>query len=193
MRGLQRYLKRKERIVLSAINIIDDLGINGFTIRELADKENITEGAIYKHFANKKDILIAIIDKFSMFDKSMMSTVKEKCNTGLDGLVYFLDSLLGYYENYPMIVSILSNNYMFEQEPEAYTKIKNINSVRYKFLCELVAKGQLEGEIRNDIESTELVNIIFGYVIETIYNWKNDNRNFSLKDRILTTLKKLIA
>ena len=42
------YIKRKEKVIISSIDLFDEAGIKGLTTKELAKREGITEPAIYK-------------------------------------------------------------------------------------------------------------------------------------------------
>ncbi len=55
---------RKSEIVKSARELIMHEGIKAVTIRNIAEKNRITEGAIYKHFKDKRSILLLLIEEF---------------------------------------------------------------------------------------------------------------------------------
>ena len=44
------YLTRKEKIIINAIDILDEGGINGLTMKEIANQQGITEPAVYRQF-----------------------------------------------------------------------------------------------------------------------------------------------
>lgn len=55
---------RKSEIAQSARELMIHHGIKAVTIRNLAKKSNITEGAVYRHFKSKRAILQLMIDDF---------------------------------------------------------------------------------------------------------------------------------
>lgn len=61
--------KRREEIINSSIMILYNKGLKQMTIRNIASKLNITEGAIYKHIKSKSEI-----------EQHIIETVKEKSN-----------------------------------------------------------------------------------------------------------------
>ena len=50
-------LHTKERIARAAVRLFSRKGFKGTTIKDIAREVGITEGAIYRHFASKEDII----------------------------------------------------------------------------------------------------------------------------------------
>jgi Transcriptional regulator len=48
------FIKRKDRIILTCIEIISDLGFQGLSTKEITQRQNISDGTLYKHFKRKK-------------------------------------------------------------------------------------------------------------------------------------------
>ncbi|MBT3303065.1 MAG: TetR/AcrR family transcriptional regulator, partial [Bacteroidetes bacterium] len=55
---------RQKEIVEVALELITEKGIQGLTIKNLSKKIGISEPAIYRHFDNKIQILISILEFF---------------------------------------------------------------------------------------------------------------------------------
>ena len=87
---MKPYLTRKHSIIVSALEIIDRLGINGLSLRELAKSQGIVEGALYKHFKNKEEILLAVLDYYSRHDSKIMNTIINSSMTPKEGIMFFL-------------------------------------------------------------------------------------------------------
>lgn len=60
----KRSRQRKIEIVNSAAELLIAKGLHNLTIKNLAQKNNISESAIYRHFKDKQAILIGLIDQF---------------------------------------------------------------------------------------------------------------------------------
>ncbi len=56
--------KRQEQIIEESVRIIDEKGIQGFTIKNLSKAIGISEPAIYRHFESKFQIFVEILDGF---------------------------------------------------------------------------------------------------------------------------------
>ncbi|MDD2421209.1 MAG: TetR/AcrR family transcriptional regulator [Heliobacteriaceae bacterium] len=181
------YLKRKDGIILTAIEIVDQLGIQGLTIREIATRQGISEAAIYRHFANKKEILLGVLEYFASFDLLLRRTVESQKMTAREGIIFLVGSYSEYYENYPAISAVLFSVEAFQLEPDVYHKMVEIMDARLRFINELVANGQRQGEFADHINSNNLVDIIFGTMHFVTLRWRI-NRDFELKEYMLSAL-----
>jgi AcrR family transcriptional regulator len=54
--------QRREQIVYAAISVVATHGVRGATLVRIASKLGITYPALYAHFANRREILIAALD-----------------------------------------------------------------------------------------------------------------------------------
>jgi TetR/AcrR family transcriptional regulator, tetracycline repressor protein len=53
----------KPRIIDAALDVIDDLGLDGLTMRALADNLGVTATALYYHFASRDELLAALVER----------------------------------------------------------------------------------------------------------------------------------
>jgi AcrR family transcriptional regulator len=187
------YLSRKENIILTSIEIIDELGIQGLTIREISTRQEITEAAIYKHFKSKSEIILGVLDKFSQFDNNIASVVTEQKMSSKEGLMFIAKSFGEYYENYPAVTAILFIFDTIRNEPEAAVKMRDIFNNRFDFLSKLVAQGQEHGEICKEVSGDDFSNIIIGMIESAIFRWRLNNFNFPLKERIMHSVEALLT
>lgn len=181
-------LHRKERLIITTIEIIDELGIQGLSTREIARRQDISEGALFRHFRSKNELLLAVLEYFSEFDNDIFQSTKLKNLRPRDAIIYLINSHVEYYENYPAITSILLNLDVLRYETELTDKVDNIIEKRTGYLKELVDLAQQEGEIRPDVNADNIPDIIFGFFIMICLEWKISKRKFSLKEKILSTL-----
>ena len=188
----KKYLTRKENIIITAIEIVDQLGIQGLTIRELANRQEVTEAAIYRHFANKESIILAVIDKFSYFDSMIKNTIKEQGLNTKEGIIFFVKSYGEYYENYPAITSILFTFDMFKEYPEISEHINSISNAKFKFISDFIKSGINNGELKKEVKNEEFADIILGLITEVTQRWRKNNYGFSLKEKLMSTVEMLL-
>jgi len=58
------YTDKQNEIIHAAIELVSDIGIQRLTIKNLSKKIGMVEGAIYRHFDSKIDILLGILEIF---------------------------------------------------------------------------------------------------------------------------------
>lgn len=185
-------LHRKEQLVLTAIDIIDELGIQKLTTREIAKRQDISEATLFRHFKNKNELLVAVLDYFIQFDADIFQSSKLHNMRPTEALIYLITSLIGYYENYPAITSILQISAVLLYEDGLSEKIKEIQEKRTSAISQLLEEAKTAGELRKDIDSTMIAVMISGFFREMCFNWKIQNCGFSLKEKMQTTLEMLL-
>ncbi len=96
--------QRREQILSAGLNIFSCLGFDRATIPDIATEAGISVGTIYNYFNNKRDLLVAIINKyviepFADFVERLstdadpavvMSIMEDRINFGLDNVNRFL-------------------------------------------------------------------------------------------------------
>ncbi|MCX7749513.1 MAG: TetR/AcrR family transcriptional regulator [Clostridia bacterium] len=187
------YLSRKDSIVLTAIEIIDELGINELSIRELAHRQGVSEPALYRHFKSKQEIILAVLDYFSYFDDMIAKTISEKKYSAKDGIRFWVKSYAEYYENYPAMTAVLFVYDALKYDAALEKRFKDILEKRECTLTYLVEEGQRRLEIHKLFYSEDLTHTILGLTKSIIFKWRMNDYSFSLKDRILRAMESLLS
>lgn len=185
-------LHRKERLILTTIEIIDDLGIQGLSTREIARRQNISEATLFRHFKSKNDLLLAVLEYYSKFDTDIFESVKLKYGDPREAIIYMVSSYMEYYQNYPAITSIMQLFDVLGRESELTCKVKDILKSRNSFIKQLVEEAQKAGEINSLIDSESAADMIIGFCRELSLKWRLNDYNFSLRERSLSTIKMLL-
>jgi len=185
-------LKRKEKIIITAIDLLDEAGINGLTTKEIARRQNITEPAIYKQFGSKKDIVMAILDRSASFDELIKNTIIDNKIVGKAGILYFATAYAEYYQNYPQITTAMFSFDMFRYDVDLLGKMNHIVNERLEVIFDLVTKGAADQEIPADVDIQALTDAIFGIIWSTTFIWQMGGCIFDLKARIVQTVKLIL-
>jgi len=185
-------LKRKEKIIITAIDLFDEAGINGLTTKEIAKRQNITEPAIYKQFGSKKDIVMAILNRFASFDELIKNTIIDNKIVGKAGVVYFATAYAEYYQNYPQITTALFSFDMFRYDVDLLQKMNHIVNERSKVIFALVAKGAENQEFPVHVDKEALTDALIGVIWSTTFIWQMGGCIFDLKTRIVKAIEMIL-
>lgn len=181
-------INRQESLLITAIDIINELGIQGLSTREVARRENMSNAAIFNHFKSKKDLILGVLNYYSKYDEAVIQTIKARGLKATEAIKYYTNTFYTYYENYPAITAISMAFNEFQYEAELSQSINNILKNRRAFMQLMVEEAQVLNQIRNDICSTSVTDIILGSSGEICLNWRMTGYSFSLKERVLSTL-----
>jgi AcrR family transcriptional regulator len=187
--NIKTYLSRKQSIVVSALEIIDELGIEALSIRELAKRQGIVEGALYKHFNSKDEILHAILDYYSRYDLNIKNTIQNNGLTYKESIIFFIKSYAEIYESNPAMTCIGSSYEVLMNGSSVVNRVKEIFSSRSDYLTYLVKQGQLEGSIGCSLSAEDLSDTILGLFRTVTLKWRMSNYSFPLKSRVISALE----
>ncbi len=185
--------ERQKIIVDEAINIIHEGGYESLSIRELAKRVKISEPAIYRHFLNKEDIVLGILNRISNFDQNLIASINKK-KTTKEKLDEFICFHFRFLEKNKNMTSVIFAEDIFMQSHILKEKLMQILSHRQKLIVEIIEKVKIKNKIK-DIDTNELSKIIVGLIRMTVLEWKLSGFSFSLEKKgksIINTFGKLI-
>src|SRR5690554_3673662 len=118
-------LHRKDSIVLTTIDVINEYGIQGVSTREVAKREGISEAAVFKHFHRKSELIHAVIDYYAQNDYQIMAATRMQTDPK-GAILFYVAAYADYFENYPQITAITLSYEVLACDPHYRNKIRNI-------------------------------------------------------------------
>ena len=185
-------LHTKEMIILTTIEVINEFSVHDFSTREIARRVGISEPAIFKHFRTKRELLLAVLEHYSLYDKDLILSLQAKNMDPVDALIYFVDLYMNYYQNYPAITVITQNYDLLRKDPDLLEKIKSIMSHRDHFMKEMLEQAQRIGRLSNSADIESLIITINGLLREWCLSWRFSEYQFNLRDKAIQSLKNLL-
>ncbi|MEW6724699.1 MAG: TetR/AcrR family transcriptional regulator [Bacillota bacterium] len=140
-------LSRRERITRTAIEIIDELGILGLSIREIAKRQEVTEPAIYRHFTGKQEIILSGLGKVSDLSQATVHEISRPSLTGLKAIIYFVKSQARFFQDYPPITSVIFAEEIFRDDPVVLAAMREVFERRAEVIETMVKQAQQEVEM----------------------------------------------
>ena len=181
--------QRQEMIIDEAIKIIHAEGYQFFSIRELAKKVKISEPAIYRHFINKEDIILGILNRMLDFDYLLEKEILTKKNAQ-NKVRQFIQFHFDFLEKILEMTSILFAEDMFDQSEVLRKRLLFIIQKRRSLLTAIIEEGRSNNEIV-DVDTQDLLTIILGMIRMIVLEWRLSNFNFSLSQRGKNAIKSL--
>lgn len=182
-------LHRKQSIIFTAIDVMNDFGIQGVSTKKIAKRQGIAESTIFKHFKTKKDVILAVLDYYSQFDADIIISAQEQSNNPLEAIELFIKAYAEYYENYPAITAITVSYEAFQYQSELADKVNQMIHNRESFIEMQMEKAQTSKYITHEVDSSDLTNMILGTFLRLCLKWRINSYNFSLKEKTLANLQ----
>lgn len=194
-----QYLKKeiKDRILASAVDEFKEHGFANASIRNIANNAEISLGNIYRYFANKEALYLAVINPFMESVKQSVEqdfvfkdkSMKEMSIIFVRFLMQYSDELLiirkGNSVHYDKFVSYISEvisnkirEMMEESFPEIDEKIKNpefYNAIAEGFLNSLfkILRNEDSPEVQ-ERNARELITFYFGHMKDRFYHFDTE-------------------
>ncbi|MDF2944423.1 MAG: TetR family transcriptional regulator [Herbinix sp.] len=184
--------QRKEYIILNAIDLIHENGIHNVSTKEIARRIGISEGLVFKLFPRKNDIIKAVLDKFSFYDKDMFHTAMNKTEDRKEAILFYIKSFLIYYENYPAITAVFQVYDTLKWDRELEDISKNIFLDRLEDMTKLLQKAQETGSVDASINSEIIADIITSTISGMCLKWRLMDFDFSLQEKTLYAVNLLL-
>lgn len=166
--------RTREAILEGALECFDRHGITSATVEQIARAAGVTRGAVYHHFAGKREILRAIRDRVSLpfLDKADTALLSEDGSSALDRIELFLLGIVEALERDPrkrraLTVMQLRCEYVGELAEELAVGVRNIERLARALGAayrEAAAAGELAPGLAPAIAALETVMFMNGLV-----------------------------
>jgi TetR/AcrR family transcriptional regulator, fatty acid metabolism regulator protein len=173
---------RQLEIVEAALELIAEKGIQGFTIKNLSKKIGVTEPAIYRHFENKVEILIAILNTFKENTSKLFQNELNNDLRPIEKISHLFNKHFETFTTNPSLVSVIFSEEVFRNEPQLIEKIVEVIEKNGEILHEIISNGQQLGEIRKDIPANHLAIMTMGSLRLFVKHWQFADKQFSLQE-----------
>ena len=193
---MEKFSKRQKQIIGASIELISENAIQSLTIKKIADKIKVTDGAIYRHFSSKNEILLGIIQSFKL---NAEKTLKESCASNSPAIAQIEEIFskhFHYFTEKPAVTAVIFSESIFQNDTDLAKKVYNLLEIYEKALSCIIERGQKNNEIRNCIREKELVRVVIGSIRYTVAKWRLSSYSFDLKAEgalILNCLRELLS
>jgi AcrR family transcriptional regulator len=177
---------RQKQIIDAARKLIIRRGSEHIRVREIAKMVGISEGAIYRHFRSKKDILSLLADDIEdnlIGDITKASTHGHSVLGDLDNILRGHLSAIEQRQgiSFQVIAEIISLG-----DKKLNKKISETISKYVGYLKGLLAEGVKSGEVRQDIDLEAAATLLFGMVQGLVNIWALSNYSFDPQEKYAT-------
>lgn len=186
------YLSRKEKIVLTTIDLIHEMGVSSVSMKEIAKREGVTEASLYKHFKSKEELLAAVIDYFERYDSHIFSTLEQDKKSPSSNIFRYFKIYAEYYSNYREVTALIDACNELARGGCLADRARGHMDRELDFMKRQISAGQELGELTKDILPESLAFILLGSFDRIIAMWRWKNYEFSLTEKTKEIIKAVI-
>jgi TetR/AcrR family transcriptional regulator, fatty acid metabolism regulator protein len=155
--------KRQEEILDQAMDLMIQEGIKGLTMKKVADRMKFTEPAMYRHFKDKQDLVVALIGRIRMRYEAVVS----KADSYLAPEEYFralLCPLLEYLEKVRGVTILFLSESTYSHDDVVRKALLAFYSGMIWHVAEYLKEGRKRGLVREDVDEESGAVILVGMI-----------------------------
>jgi AcrR family transcriptional regulator len=156
-----------------AVEIFNERGYDGTSMRDLADRLGIAKSAIYHHVAGKEELLRLALDRALAGLSAVAQRARALPAPAIDRLEYLVRGSVAVLEaELPYVTLLLRVRGNTEVERAALDQRRAID----RFVAELVEQAIQDGDIRPDADPMITARLLFG-LVNSVVEWYQPEQN----------------
>jgi AcrR family transcriptional regulator len=134
----------RERIHAAGLELFDERGYTGTSVRDLAERCGLTPGALYNHYASKDDLLFAIVDRVHDLADDVLAGALREADGGAEAKLEAMASAFTLFHiERPAATRVANRDYVYLPAGERESVIRRRRRVRALF-AETLRQGERE-------------------------------------------------
>jgi AcrR family transcriptional regulator len=188
--------ERQKQIIEVSLELIAESGIQGLTIKNLAKRIGFSESAIYRHYENKIQILVAILNYFKENTERLFLAELNSDGDSVSKINHLFMNQFKIFTHSPSLVAVIFSEELFRNESMLVERVSEIMNNSFNVLIQIIKSGQENGQLRADVEAEHLAVVVMGSLRLFVKQWQMSNYSFSLEKKgneLSNTIKTLLV
>ncbi len=187
--------ERKTEIIEAAISLVGQGGVQLLTTKNLAQKVNVSEPALYRHFSNKVDILRQVLEYLRERINDRLCRIAKSSESPEKKLEELIRRQFLAFSRRPEIIIVLLSEGMYQNNRELSNIIHAIMRESAVIYMQVISEGQHTGVFRQDVSAERLAFMVMGNMRFCAIQWHLSGCNYDLPgkgEEVLGTIFTLI-
>lgn len=172
---------RKTEIVEAMLRLADELGPDRLTTLAVAKAVGLTQPGIFRHFATKKDLWLAVADHIASVLANAWDAVLVDHTAPEERLAALIKVQLRQIAAHPAIPAILHSRELHTENASLRARFIEVMARFQALLVETLTDGQKSGVFRDDLVPQDAAGLLISLVQGLAIRWSLGQRGFSLE------------
>lgn len=164
---IKRRLSTEERqseIIRVAVDLAADKGVDSVTTQEMADAMHLTQGAIFRHFATKNDIWVAVIEWVRERLMKVLDKAAADATDPLDAIERMFSAHITFVSKHPAIPRLLFSELLHKKNSKLRQLIEGIISGYETKISGLLEAAKSQSLVSDDLDSQSAAVLYIGMI-----------------------------
>jgi TetR/AcrR family transcriptional regulator len=156
--------ERKDQILQVLAQMLEEPRAIKITTAALAAKLEVSEAALYRHFASKAQMFEGLIEFIEATLFGLINKLTDEEKSAIRQIEGILALLLGFARKNPGMTRVLIGDALINENDRLQTRINQLHDRLESTLKQALRFGVSEGEISGDIDVAAEANLLICYV-----------------------------
>ena len=154
--------ERREQIVRTALELASRRGIDRVTTQDMADALGLTQGAIFRHFATKDDIWLAVVEWIrSQVAQNLGRITDDNPLAALEKLFF---AQTGFIAKYPAVPRLMFTDLIHSDNAAIKGMIQGIVTGFEEKVADLLRQAKESGTVAPDLDEYGAATLFLGMI-----------------------------
>jgi AcrR family transcriptional regulator len=181
----------RQLILATAERLFAERGVEAVCMSEIAEAAGVGKGTLYRRFANKAELCLALMDsQMAQFQNSTLRAFEELSDRGASHLAQvdtFLDALVNFTEVHAPLLMEVERGGLFQTD----LRMRLPHEWQYMTVSVLLAAAGRKGEIDASLDLEYLADALLAPLQVDVFRYQRVVRGFSL-ERISAGLRGIV-
>lgn len=164
---IKRRLSTEERqgeIIRVAVELAADKGVDSVTTQDMADAMQLTQGAIFRHFATKDDIWVAVMQWIRDRLMKVLDKAAADATDPLDAIERMFFAHITFISKHPAIPRLLFSELLHKKSSKLRHLIQEIISGYEAKIAGLLEAAKSQSLVPDDLDSRSAAVLYIGMI-----------------------------
>lgn len=156
--------ERQGEIIRVAVELAAEKGVDSVTTQDMADAMNLTQGAIFRHFATKDDIWIAVIVWVRERLMKVLDKAAADASDPLNAIERMFFAHITFISKHPAIPRLLFSELLHKKNSKLRQLIEGIISGYESKIADLLERAKSQSLVSAELDSQSAAVLYIGMI-----------------------------
>jgi AcrR family transcriptional regulator len=181
---------RRREIADAALKVIAGQGLARFTSKAIAREVGVSDAALFRHFARKEDIVLAVIDRV---EEILFEGFPPPDPDPIDRLGHFFQQRVAVIRDNPGVAQLVGSEQLAQAAPpRGVARVAEFRRRSQSFVRETLEEAHGLGMLAEGLEPAEACVLVLGPLLALAHGGRAPPRSSQLPERVWKALERAL-